>query len=51
MVYLVLDRHMNCIEVNQVMICYDYPEPYWVIDGKSITVYLEELSRWDKCQI
>lgn len=33
---------MNHIEVKQVMNCYNYPEPYWIIDGKPITVYLEE---------
>lgn len=33
---------MNRIEVKQVMNRYDYPEPYWIIDGKPITAYLDE---------
>ncbi len=33
---------MNHIEVKNIKTCYDYSEYYWIIDGKSVTVYLDE---------
>lgn len=33
---------MNHIVVENIKTCYDYSEYYWVIDGKPITVYLDE---------
>ncbi|MDE7298612.1 MAG: XRE family transcriptional regulator [Lachnospiraceae bacterium] len=33
---------MNRIEVKNIRTCYDYSEYYWLIDGKPITVYLDE---------
>ena len=36
---------MNHIEVKSTKTRYDYPEYYWIIDGKPITVYLDEFVR------
>lgn len=33
---------MNHIDVKSIKTCYDYPEYYWIIDGKPITFYLDE---------
>lgn len=33
---------MNRIEVRSVKTCYDYSENYFIIDGKPLTLYLEE---------
>lgn len=32
---------MNHIKVKNIKTCYEYPEYYWIIDGKPITVYLD----------
>lgn len=36
---------MNHIELKSTITCYDYPEYYCIIDGKPITVYLDEFVR------
>lgn len=33
---------MNNMEVKQIETCYGYHEFYWIIDGRLITVYLEQ---------